>query len=44
MRRCRLGPQRLEDVTAWIATYQQTLDARLDRLDAFLERTKEDGS
>jgi DNA-binding transcriptional ArsR family regulator len=44
VRRCRLGPRRLEDVTAWIATYQQQLDARLDRLDAFLERTKEEGS
>jgi DNA-binding transcriptional ArsR family regulator len=44
VRRCRLGPHRLEEVTAWIATYQQLLDARLDRLDAFLERTKEEGS
>ena len=34
------GPRRLEDETAWIATYQQMLEARLDRLGEFLERTK----
>jgi DNA-binding transcriptional ArsR family regulator len=40
VRRCRLGPRRLEDETAWIARYQQMLEARLDRLGEFLERTK----
>jgi DNA-binding transcriptional ArsR family regulator len=40
VRRCRLGPRRLEDETAWIARYQQRLEARLDRLGEFLERTK----
>jgi DNA-binding transcriptional ArsR family regulator len=40
VRTCRLGPRRLEDETAWIAKYQQMLEARLDRLGAFLERTK----
>ena len=40
VRTCRLGTQRLDAVTAWILTYQQTLDARLDRLGEFLERTK----
>lgn len=40
VRQCRLGPRRLEDETAWIARYQQMLEARLDRLGEFLERTK----
>jgi DNA-binding transcriptional ArsR family regulator len=40
VRHCRLGPRRLEDETAWIAKYQEMLEARYDRLEAFLERTK----
>jgi DNA-binding transcriptional ArsR family regulator len=40
VRRCRLGPRRLENETAWIASYQRMLEARLDRLGEFLERTK----
>lgn len=40
VRRCRLGPHRLEDEAAWIAKYRQMLEARLDRLGDFLERTK----
>ncbi len=40
VRSCRLGPRRLEDESAWIGTYQQMLDARLNRLGEFLERTK----
>jgi DNA-binding transcriptional ArsR family regulator len=40
VRRCRLGPRRLEEETAWIAGYRQMLEARLDRLGEFLERTK----
>jgi DNA-binding transcriptional ArsR family regulator len=40
VRRCRLGPRRLEDEAAWIAAYRQMLDARFDRLGEFLERTK----
>ena len=40
VRRCRLGPRRLEDETAWIATYRRLLDARLTRLGEFLERTR----
>jgi DNA-binding transcriptional ArsR family regulator len=42
VRICRIGPRRLEDETAWIARYQQMLEARLDRLGEFLERTKGD--
>jgi DNA-binding transcriptional ArsR family regulator len=41
VRRCRLGPGRLEDETAWIATYRRMLDGRLNRLGDFLERTRE---
>ncbi|QSQ21853.1 helix-turn-helix transcriptional regulator [Pyxidicoccus parkwayensis] len=41
VRTCRLGPQRLEDVAAWVASYRQMLEARLDSLGEFLERTKE---
>ena len=40
VRFCRLGPRRLDDETAWIATYGQMLEARLDRLGEFLEREK----
>ena len=40
VRSCRLGPRRLEDEAAWIEAYREMLDARLDRLEAFLERTK----
>lgn len=39
-RHCRLGPQRLDDVAKWVATYRTQLEQRLDRLEAFLERTK----
>jgi DNA-binding transcriptional ArsR family regulator len=38
VRTCRLGPRRLEEETAWIAQYQTMLEARYDRLAAFLER------
>jgi DNA-binding transcriptional ArsR family regulator len=40
VRRCRLGPRRLEDVEKWIESYRSMLEERLDHLDAFLERTK----
>ena len=43
-RTCRLGGQRLDAVTAWILTYQQMVDARLDRLGKFLERYQGDES
>jgi DNA-binding transcriptional ArsR family regulator len=42
VRTCRLGGGRLALESAWIDTYQQLVDARLDRLGAFLERTKGD--
>jgi DNA-binding transcriptional ArsR family regulator len=40
VRHCSLGPQRLGEVTKWIASYQTLLEQRLDHLEAFLERTK----
>jgi DNA-binding transcriptional ArsR family regulator len=40
VRTCRLGKRRLDAETAWILTYQQMVDARLDRLESFLERTQ----
>jgi DNA-binding transcriptional ArsR family regulator len=40
VRRCRLGPRRLEEETASMAKYQQMVEARFDRLGRFLERKK----
>jgi DNA-binding transcriptional ArsR family regulator len=40
VRHCRLGPHRLDDVEKWVASYRTQLEQRLDRLEAFLERTK----
>lgn len=42
VRHCRLGPRRLQEETEWIAKYQSMLEARYDRLEAFLERTQGD--
>jgi DNA-binding transcriptional ArsR family regulator len=39
VRTCRLGPRRLAEEAAWIATYRRMLEERLDHLGAFLERT-----
>jgi DNA-binding transcriptional ArsR family regulator len=41
VRHCRLGPRRLDDETAWIASYRRMLEGRLNRLGQFLERTRE---
>jgi DNA-binding transcriptional ArsR family regulator len=40
VRHCRLGPRRLDDVAKWVDSYRTQLEQRLDRLEAFLERTK----
>ncbi len=40
VRYCRLGPSRLENETQWIEKYRRMLEARLDSLGEFLERTK----
>jgi DNA-binding transcriptional ArsR family regulator len=39
VRTCGLGPQRLVAEAAWMRTYQEMVDARLNRLGKFLERT-----
>lgn len=39
VRTCRLGPTQLDDISAWIDEYRSMLEARLNRLEAFLERT-----
>jgi DNA-binding transcriptional ArsR family regulator len=41
VRQCRLGPRRLEQEAQWIETYRAMVEARMDRLGDFLERTKE---
>jgi DNA-binding transcriptional ArsR family regulator len=40
VRICRLGKRRLDAEAEWIRSYADMVDARLDRLGAFLERTK----
>jgi DNA-binding transcriptional ArsR family regulator len=40
VRTCRIGPRQLADEAAWIGKYQSLLEARFDRLGAFLERHK----
>jgi DNA-binding transcriptional ArsR family regulator len=42
VRRCSLGPRRLDDVTTWIEMYRRMLDERLDRFGELLERTQGD--
>lgn len=40
VRRCKLGPRKLDDVDHWVAQYRAMLNERLDHLEDFLERTK----
>jgi DNA-binding transcriptional ArsR family regulator len=40
VRTCRLGPRRLDDEMTWIESYRAMLEERMDRLEAFLERTR----
>lgn len=40
VRTCRLGPRRLDEVTAWIDRYRQLWSARFDELDQVLEEMK----
>jgi DNA-binding transcriptional ArsR family regulator len=42
VRTARLGPRRLEDEARWIETYRTMLEERLNRLEDFLERTREE--
>jgi DNA-binding transcriptional ArsR family regulator len=41
VRRCKLGPRQLDDVDKWMTTYRSMLNERLDHLEKFLDRTKE---
>ena len=40
VRRCTLGSRRLDLEAEWMTKHHQMLEARLDRLGEFLERTK----
>ena len=40
VRTCKLGPRRLQDVTAWIEKYRQLWDSRFDELDKIVEELK----
>jgi len=40
VRTCRIGARRLEEVTAWIESYQQLWDARFGELDQVIEELK----
>jgi DNA-binding transcriptional ArsR family regulator/uncharacterized protein YndB with AHSA1/START domain len=40
-RRCRLGPEQLDDAAQWIATYRRRWEGRLDRLEGYLDRKRE---
>jgi DNA-binding transcriptional ArsR family regulator len=37
VRTCKLGPRRLEEVTAWIDRYRELWDSRFDELDKVVE-------
>jgi DNA-binding transcriptional ArsR family regulator len=41
VRRCSLGPRRLDDVEAWMASYRRMLDERLDRFGELLQRQRQ---
>jgi DNA-binding transcriptional ArsR family regulator len=41
VRTCKLGPRRLDDVTAWIERYRQLWDSRFDELDNVVEELKQ---
>ncbi len=42
VRTVTVGPHRLDDVARWIDAYRRAVDARLDRLDALLERLQQE--
>jgi DNA-binding transcriptional ArsR family regulator len=41
VRRCSLGPRRLEDVEEWMGSYRRMLDERLDRFGELLARQRQ---
>jgi DNA-binding transcriptional ArsR family regulator len=42
-RPCKLEPEPLKEVDAWIGEYRKMWEARFDRLDAYLKTLKPDG-
>jgi hypothetical protein len=40
VRTCRLGPERLGPEVSWMQSYVEMVEARFNRLERFLERTK----
>ena len=40
VRRCRIGPRRMDQEMAWLENYRQMLEERYNRLEAFLEQKK----
>jgi DNA-binding transcriptional ArsR family regulator len=40
-RRCRLGPEPLDDAARWVETYRAQWQGRLDRLGTYLDRHQE---
>ena len=41
VRTCKIGPQRLEEATAWLQKYRQLWAARFDELDNVIEDLKQ---
>jgi DNA-binding transcriptional ArsR family regulator len=39
-RRCRLGPEHLEDAVQWIQLYRRQWERRLDGLEAYLDKRR----
>ena len=42
-RPCKLEPEPLKEVDAWVGEYRKMWEARFDRLDAYLKTLKPDG-
>lgn len=40
-RECRLGQARLDDLDEWVERYRKRWEGRLDRMEAYLAKTKE---
>ncbi len=43
VRTVTVGPRHLDDVARWIDAYRRSVEARLDRLEALLERMQREG-
>lgn len=41
-RECRIGPERMDDVSAWIDAYRREWERRLERLDRIVERRQKE--